>query len=84
MAIAIVGMLDEREEALRVIRDRIGQRGHETCLIDISVGTGGIVPTLVPDVGWRELAQLAEAPPSWPQDSKRRYATCTRAATFKE
>ncbi len=25
MAIAIVGMLDEREEALRMIRDRIGR-----------------------------------------------------------
>ncbi len=48
MAIVIVGMLDEREEALRLIRDRIRQRGHVTCLIDISVGTGGIVPTLSP------------------------------------
>jgi uncharacterized protein (UPF0261 family) len=61
MAIAIVGMLDEREEALTVIRDRIGQRGHDTCLIDISVGSGAIVPTLQPDVSWQELAELAEA-----------------------
>jgi uncharacterized protein (UPF0261 family) len=61
MAIAIVGMLDEREEALRVIRDRIEQRGHETCLIDISVGTGGIVPTLEPNVSRQELARSAEA-----------------------
>ncbi len=60
MAIAIVGMLDEREEALTVIRDRIGQRGHDTCLIDISVGSGAIVPTLQPDVSWQELAELAE------------------------
>ena len=60
MAIAIVGMLDEREEALRIIRDRIGQRGHETCLIDISVGTGAIVPTLEADVSAWELAELAE------------------------
>ncbi len=61
MAIAIVGMLDEREEALRIIRDRIRQRGHDTCLIDISVGTGAIVPTLEADVSCRELAELAEA-----------------------
>jgi uncharacterized protein (UPF0261 family) len=61
MAIVIVGMLDEREEALRVIRDRIEQRGHETCLIDISVGTGGIVPTLEPNVSRQELARSAEA-----------------------
>ena len=60
MAIAIVGMLDEREEALRIIRDRIQQRGHDTCLIDISVGTGAIVPTLEADVSCRELAELAE------------------------
>jgi uncharacterized protein (UPF0261 family) len=61
MAIAVVGMVDEREEALRLIRDRIRQRGHETCLIDISVGTGAIAPTLEPDVGPAELAGLAEA-----------------------
>ena len=60
MAIVIVGMLDEREEALRLIRDRIEQRGHVTCLIDISVGTGAIVPTLEPDVSCWELAELAE------------------------
>ena len=60
MAIAVVGMLDEREEALRLIRDRIRQRGHETCLIDISVGSGAIVPTLQADVTPGELAAWAE------------------------
>ena len=60
MAIVIVGMLDEREEALRLIRDRIRQRGHETCLIDISVGSGAIVPTLEAEVTPGELADLAE------------------------
>jgi uncharacterized protein (UPF0261 family) len=60
MAIVIVGMLDEREEALRIIRDRIRQRGHDTCLMDISIGTGAIVPTLEADVSCRELAELAE------------------------
>jgi uncharacterized protein (UPF0261 family) len=60
MAIAVVGMVDEREEAVRIIRDRIRQRGHATCVIDISVGTGAIVPTLDVDVGPQELAALAE------------------------
>jgi uncharacterized protein (UPF0261 family) len=60
MAIVIVGMLDEREEALRLIRDRIRQRGHETCLIDISVGSGAIVPTLECEVTPGQLSHLAE------------------------
>ena len=60
MAIAVVGMLDEREEALGLIRDRIRQRGHEACLIDISVGSGAIVPTLQADVTPGELAAWAE------------------------
>jgi uncharacterized protein (UPF0261 family) len=59
MAIVIVGMLDEREEALRLIRDRVRQRGHDTLLIDISVGSGAIVPTLEADVTPVELADLA-------------------------
>jgi uncharacterized protein (UPF0261 family) len=50
MAIAVVGMLDEREEALKIIRDRIEENGHRTLLLDISVGTGGIIPTLRADV----------------------------------
>ena len=60
MAIAVIGMLDEREEALEIIRDRIQQRGHKACLIDISVGAGAIVPALEADVSSRELAALAE------------------------
>jgi uncharacterized protein (UPF0261 family) len=60
MAILIVGMLDEREEALRLIRDRIRQRGHETCLIDISIGSGAIVPTLECEVTPEQLTGLAE------------------------
>jgi uncharacterized protein (UPF0261 family) len=60
MSIAIVGMLDEREEALRVIKDRIEQRGHRALLMDISVGTGAIVPSLTADVTCRELIELAE------------------------
>ncbi len=59
MSIAIVGMLDEREDALRIIKDCIEERGHKTCLIDISIGTGAIVPTLKPDVRCEELVALA-------------------------
>jgi len=46
MPIAVVGMLDEREEALKIIKDRIERRGHQACLIDISIGTGAIIPKL--------------------------------------
>ncbi len=60
MPIAVVGMLDEREEALSLIKDRIEQRGHKTLLIDISVGNGGIVPKIKADVGCGELMELAQ------------------------
>jgi uncharacterized protein (UPF0261 family) len=59
MAIVVVGMLDEREEALKVIVQRIGERDHRTMLIDISIGTGAIVPALRADVGPDELLDLA-------------------------
>jgi uncharacterized protein (UPF0261 family) len=52
-------MLDEREEALRFIRDQIERRGRKALLIDITVGTGAIQPSLIPDVSSRELLQLA-------------------------
>jgi uncharacterized protein (UPF0261 family) len=62
MSIAVVGMLDEREEALGTIKSQIEQRGHKTVLIDISIGTGAIVPTLKADVTCRELVLLADGP----------------------
>jgi uncharacterized protein (UPF0261 family) len=62
MSIAIVGMLDEREEALGTIKSQIEQRGYKTLLIDISIGTGAIVPSLKADVTCRELVQLAGGP----------------------
>lgn len=71
MSIAIVGMLDEREEALRIIRDRIEQRGHKTLLIDITVGTGAIVPSLKADVSCGELLDLAEKAGGMPADKKK-------------
>jgi uncharacterized protein (UPF0261 family) len=57
MAIAIVGMLDEREAGLGVIKNHIEQRGHETLLIDISIGTGAIRSALKADVPCDEVAR---------------------------
>jgi len=57
--IAIVGMLDEREPVLKLLKERIEQRGHEALLIDISVGNGAIVPSIKADVSCQELIDLA-------------------------
>jgi len=62
MPIAVVGMIDEREEALGLIRERIEQRGHKALLIDISIGTGAIVPALKADIGCGEISQLGGGP----------------------
>jgi uncharacterized protein (UPF0261 family) len=56
-------MLDEREEALTLIKERIEERGHKVLLIDISIGTGAIVPQLRADVSSRELVRLGGGPP---------------------
>ena len=57
MAIVIVGMLDEREEGLRLLKDRIEARGHKTILIDISIGTGAIASSLKADITCDKLAR---------------------------
>ena len=57
MAIAIIGMIDEREEALRLLKDRIEKRGHKPLLVDISIGTGAIMASLNPDITCKELAR---------------------------
>jgi uncharacterized protein (UPF0261 family) len=62
MPIAIVGMLDEREEALSLIKNRIEKRGHKALLMDISIGTGAIVPSIKADVSCGELAELGGGP----------------------
>jgi uncharacterized protein (UPF0261 family) len=62
MSIAVVGMLDEREAALQVIKNQIEKRGHEVLLIDISIGTGAIVPSLKADVNSREVVKLGGGP----------------------
>ncbi len=61
MGIAIAGMLDEREEVLRIIRERIEQRGRRAILIDFSIGTGAILPAMKADVTPEELARLGGA-----------------------
>ena len=58
MAIVIVGMLDEREEALTIIKGQIEKRGHKTILIDVSIGTGAIVSSLKPNVSSGEVIHL--------------------------
>jgi uncharacterized protein (UPF0261 family) len=59
MSIVVVGMLDEREEALMIIKEQIEKRGHHVILIDVSIGTGAIVPGLKPDVSSDALVRLA-------------------------
>ncbi|MFC1494480.1 Tm-1-like ATP-binding domain-containing protein [Thermodesulfobacteriota bacterium] len=62
MTIAVVGMIDEREEALRLIKERIEQHGHKVLLIDISIGTGAITPSLSADIDYGELSELGGGP----------------------
>ncbi len=57
MAIAIVGMLDEREAGLQLIKDHVVKRKHTPVLIDISIGTGGITPELKADISSEKVAQ---------------------------
>lgn len=61
MAIAVIGMLDEREESLRLITDRIKKRGHQPILVDISIGTGAIASSLKPEITCEEIAAAGGA-----------------------
>jgi uncharacterized protein (UPF0261 family) len=56
MTIAIVGMLDEREAGLTLIKNQIEQKGHKTLLMDISIGTGAIDSALKADIPCDEIA----------------------------
>ncbi|MBW6486357.1 MAG: Tm-1-like ATP-binding domain-containing protein [Syntrophobacterales bacterium] len=58
MTIAVIGMLDEREAGLALIKKTIEKRGHKIALIDISIGTGAIKSALKADVANEELARL--------------------------
>ena len=59
MAVAVVGMLDEREAALKIIKEQIEKRGHKVILIDITIGTGAISPAIRADVSSDEIARLS-------------------------
>jgi uncharacterized protein (UPF0261 family) len=59
MPITIIGMLDEREEGLRLLKNGVKARGHQPVLMDISIGKGAIHPTLRPDISGDELAGAA-------------------------
>ncbi len=56
MNILVIGMLDEREEALALLKDKIGGRGHRAIIADVSIGTGAIAPTLKADITPAEIA----------------------------
>lgn len=62
MIIAIIGMLDERESGLALIKNYIEQKGHKALLIDISIGTGAIGYTLKPDIPCDEVALAGGTP----------------------
>ncbi len=57
MPILIIGMIDEREEALTLLKEKIEKRGHTVMLADVSIGTGSIVPALKPGITPEEIAQ---------------------------
>jgi uncharacterized protein (UPF0261 family) len=54
-------MLDEREDGLLLIKEKIEKRGHQTIVIDFSIGTGGIQPALKADITCGELAAAGGA-----------------------
>lgn len=56
MTIAIVGMLDEREAGLTLIKGYVEQKGHKSLLMDISIGTGAIDSALKADISCDEIA----------------------------
>ncbi|MGD9162268.1 MAG: Tm-1-like ATP-binding domain-containing protein [Desulfobacteraceae bacterium] len=62
MAIAVVGMIDEREEVLSLIKERIEQHGHKALLIDVSIGTGAINPSIKADIDYGEISLLGGGP----------------------
>jgi uncharacterized protein (UPF0261 family) len=74
-------MLDEREEALWLIKEKIEARGHKALLIDISVGNGAIIPSIRPDISCEDLADLAEKITA---DGKQKAATAVMAEGFRQ
>lgn len=56
MQILIIGMLDEREEALSVLKEKIEGRGHKAVIADVSIGTGALAPALRANITPAEIA----------------------------
>lgn len=57
MAIAVCAMLDEREDGVRILKEKIEARGHQALIIDFSIGTGGITTSMPADITCDELAR---------------------------
>ncbi len=57
MQILIIGMVDEREEALTLLKEKIERRGHKAIVADVSIGTGAIVPALKPEITPEQVAR---------------------------
>jgi uncharacterized protein (UPF0261 family) len=49
-------MLDEREEGLSLLKDKISRRGHRAIIADVSIGTGALAPALAADITPAEIA----------------------------
>lgn len=56
MAIAVCGMMDERDIGLKLIKDHIEKRGHQAIVIDFSIGTGAISPSFAADITCDDLS----------------------------
>jgi len=82
MTIAIVGMLDEREPGLTLIKDYIQKQNQKTLLFDISMGTGAIDSALKADITCDEVALAGGTPIEGVRDmlaKERDRATSTMA-----
>ena len=56
MAIAVCGMMDERDIGLKLIKDHIETRGYQAIVIDFSIGTGAIAPSFAADITCDDLS----------------------------
>ena len=56
MTIAVCGMMDERDVGLKLIKEHLQQRGHQTTVIDFSIGTGAIEPSFAADITCDEVS----------------------------
>lgn len=59
MKILLIGMLDEREEALSLLKEKIEGRGHQAIIADVSIGTGALAPALTAQITPAEIAAAA-------------------------